>query len=110
MKNACAYLMKNKVVVGTLAAWVVFLMLFSLFYGTSGLKEGLDSILSPAPAPADPEQVAGAPSGLVFFQNNLSGPEYCPSAYSTSTGCIKLSAEQTKMLATRGGNRTCGVY
>ena len=110
MKKACAYLMNNKVVVATLAAWVVFLMLFSLFYGTSGLKEGLDSIFAPAPAPVEPEHPPGAPVGLVFFENNLAGPEYCPSAYSTSTGCIKLSAEQTKLLATRGGNRTSGYY
>jgi hypothetical protein len=110
MKNACAYLMKNKVVVGTLAAWVVFLMLFSLFYGTSGLKEGLDSLWSSAPVPVDPEQVASAPSGLNFFENSTASPEHCPSAYSTSTGCIQLNDYQTKMLATRGGNRTSGFY
>ena len=110
MKKACAYLMKNKVVVGILVAWVVALMLFSLFYGTSGMKEGLDNFFFPQPAPVSADDLPSTPSGLVFFENNLTGPEYCPSAYSTSTGCIKWSDEQTKMLSTRGGNRTTGFY
>jgi len=118
MKKACAYLMKNKTVVAILVAWVIFLMLFALFYGTSGLKEGIDSMLAgAAPVPAEAAPPPGTPVGLVFFQNNRSGPEYCSpmntkttGSYSTSTGCLELTEDQLKMLSTRGGNRTSGLY
>lgn len=118
MKKVCAYLMNNKTVVAILAAWLVFLIGFALFYGTTGLKEGIDSVLAgAAPVPASLDAPPGTPVGLVFFQNNQSGPEYCTptsvhttGAYSTSTGCIELTEYQQKMLSTRGGNKSSGLY
>jgi hypothetical protein len=118
MKKACAYLMSNKTVVAILVAWVVFLMMFALFYGTSGLKEGIDSMLAgAAPVPAESDPPPGTPVGLVFFQNNRAGPEFCnpqsnrtTGAYSDSRGCLELTEDQLKMLSTRGGNRTSGLY
>ena len=44
-------------------------------------------------------------SMLIFSQNKFK-PECCPSPYSTSTGCVCMTSEQSKYLNTRGGNRT----
>jgi len=43
---------------------------------------------------------------LFMFDENKIKPECCPSAYSSSTGCVCASPEQMKYLNQRGGNRT----
>ena len=43
---------------------------------------------------------------LFMFNDNNFKPECCPSAYSSSTGCVCASPEQMKYLNQRGGNRT----
>ena len=47
---------------------------------------------------------------LFFFKENKGGPNNCDTNYSTSTGCIGLTAEQNKYLNSRGGNRIIGQY
>lgn len=112
MKKMCAKLLQNKTVMTVLIGWVVFLLLFSLFYGTTGLKEGLDSLFAPAPEPVAAVEPTGTPvaTSMALFQNNRASADCCPSAYSTSTGCICITDEQIKLLSTRGGNRTTGNY
>lgn len=43
---------------------------------------------------------------LFMFEKNEFKPDCCPSAYSSSTGCLCASPEQMKYLNQRGGNRT----
>ena len=50
------------------------------------------------------------PDHLFMFQNDKSDLSCCPSAYSTSTGCVCLSEKQAQYLNERGGNRTLTSY
>ena len=47
---------------------------------------------------------------LFFFRDNKGQHKNCDTNYSTSTGCIGLTAEQNKYLNTRGGNRITGNF
>jgi hypothetical protein len=112
MKQLCAKLLQNKTVVAVLIGWVCFLILFSLFYGTTGLKEGLDSLFASEPEPVAAVDSPGTPvaTSMALFQDNRASADCCPSAYSTSTGCICMTDEQLQLLRTRGGNRSTGQY
>jgi hypothetical protein len=112
MKNLCRNLLGNKAIVTILVAWAFVLIGVSLFYGTTGLKEGIDNLFAPALQPFAEVETSGTPvaSSLAMFRDNRASPECCPSAYSTSTGCICIADEQLKLLQTRGGNRSTGFY
>ena len=56
--------------------------------------------------PAAPHGIPLPEGHLSFFNDNKFAPECCPSAYSSSTGCVCASPEQMKYLSQRGGNRT----
>ena len=43
---------------------------------------------------------------LLIFGGSVSKPECCPATYSTSTGCICETDDQSRYLNMRGGNRT----
>lgn len=47
---------------------------------------------------------------LFFFKENKGTHTHCPSSYSKSTGCVGLTAEQSKYLNSRGGNRIIGEF
>ena len=47
---------------------------------------------------------------LFFFKDNKGSHNNCTSNYSTSTGCVGLTSEQSTYLNTRGGNRITGEY
>ena len=47
-------------------------------------------------------------SDMLIFNNNKFSPDCCPSAYSSSTGCLCATPEQMKYLNSHGGNRTLG--
>ena len=47
-------------------------------------------------------------SETLIFKNNKFSPDCCPSAYSSSTGCLCATPEQMKYLNSHGGNRTVG--
>ena len=54
---------------------------------------------------ARPQQPVPLPEGeMLLFANTKFAPEYCPNAYSTSTGCAAMTGEQYNYLITRGGN------
>ena len=111
MKKLCARLLQNKTVAAVLVCWVVFMLLFALFYGTSGLKEGIDSLFAARAEPVPAEEATGIPSdSMALFRNNRASADCCPSPYSTSTGCICITDEQLALMRTRGGNRTTGAY
>ena len=47
---------------------------------------------------------------LFFFRDNKGQHKNCNTNYSSSTGCIGLTAEQNKYLNSRGGNRITGNF
>lgn len=47
-------------------------------------------------------------TSLAMLSENSEHPKCCPAAYSTSQGCVCLSAEQARFLNARGGNRVPG--
>jgi len=49
-------------------------------------------------------------NGTLFFFNNNKGGTKCNTNYSTSDGCISMTAEQGKYLNSRGGNRIMGNF
>jgi hypothetical protein len=54
---------------------------------------------------ARPQQPVPLPEGeMLLFANTEFKPEYCPSSFSTSTGCAALTGPQFNYLVTRGGN------
>jgi hypothetical protein len=54
---------------------------------------------------ARPQQPVPLPEGeMLLFANTEFKPEYCPSSFSTSTGCAALTGPQINYLVTRGGN------
>ena len=54
---------------------------------------------------ARPQQPVPLPEGeMLFFANTEFKPEYCPSSFSTSTGCAAITGPQFNYLVTRGGN------
>jgi outer membrane murein-binding lipoprotein Lpp len=54
---------------------------------------------------ARPQQPVPLPEGeMLMFANTEFKPEYCPSSFSTSTGCAALTGPQVNYLVTRGGN------
>ena len=54
---------------------------------------------------ARPQQPVPLPEGeMLLFANTPFKPEYCPSSFSTSTGCAALTGAQYNYLVTRGGN------
>jgi hypothetical protein len=112
MKQMCHRLLANKSILTMIVAWALILIGVSLFYGTTGLKEGIDNMFAPAPTPFAEAESGGTPAAtsMALFQDNRASPECCPSAYSTSTGCICIAEEQLKLLQTRGGNRSTGFY
>lgn len=59
---------------------------------------------TPAPAPLRPYNVADD-NQLFEYQNNAFRPECCPATISADTGCVCLTKDQERQLATRGGNR-----
>ena len=78
-------------------------------YGTSGLKESFWSIDAPAPYVADPTGEATSELSGMLLSDNPTSAEQCAkgSTYSSSGGCVILTAAQKHMINTRGGNRTC---
>ena len=112
MKKLCARLLQNKTVVTVLVLWLAFLVFFSLFYGTTGLKEGIDMLFAKQAEPVPAVESVDVPVGnsMALFRDNRASPDCCPSAYSTSTGCICATDEQLKLMRTRGGNRSTGYY
>lgn len=76
---------------------------------TGGVYSGIDAstgMYSSAPAPAPLKSYEAADDNQLFeFQNTPMRPECCPSVISGDTGCVCLTKEQERKLASRGGNR-----
>ena len=54
---------------------------------------------------ARPQQQLPLPEGeMLLFANTKFAPEFCPSAFSTSSGCAEISMGQYNYLVSRGGN------
>ncbi len=76
---------------------------------TGGPYSGVDAstgLYSSAPAatPLKPYEAADD-TQLFEFQNTPMRPECCPAVISGDTGCVCLTQDQERKLATRGGNR-----
>ncbi len=101
--------LSSKAAVAFVAVWLLAIILFSLLFATSGMKEKIRETFfnNVAPYEDDIEMASGVPSeSLAMLSKNDVGPECCPSTYSTSNGCVCLSKDQLEVLESRGGNRT----
>jgi hypothetical protein len=49
---------------------------------------------------------ASGMKGLFMFSHNQTNPACCPSQYSSDTGCLCVTKEQSDFIASRGGNYT----
>ena len=99
--------MKSYLFLVILAVWLGAIILFSLVYSTSDLKEFFSPSVTEAFTDADmPSYIDGEPSGasLSMLVENRVSPACCPSSYSTSNGCVCLTEEQLVMIRSRGGN------
>jgi len=97
------FTVRNAIIV--LLIWIIGGL---VLYGSSGLKESFWTIDSPAPYLAEPTGAHKPDIGGFLLSDNASSPEQCKegSSYSTSGGCVILTAEQKHLINTRGGNRT----
>ena len=101
--------MKSYLFVVILAVWLGAIILFSLLYSTSDLKEAFWPTAKEAFTESDlPSYLDGQPSGtsLSMLGENRVSPDCCPSSYTTSNGCVCLTNEQLDDIRNRGGNRT----
>lgn len=91
-----------------LVGWLGAIILLSLLFGTSDMKEGFFPSEKVEFDMSDFQEVNGTPDGssLSMFERNLISPECCPSTYSTSNGCVCLTKDQLNDIQSRGGNRT----
>jgi hypothetical protein len=89
-------------------AWLGGIMLVSLLYGTSGIRESMQTAMAGS---FDSERLAsmteGMPSGsnMSMLSENHVSADCCPSTYTTSNGCVCLTQDQLEQINTRGGNR-----
>ena len=89
-------------------AWLGGIMLVSLLYGTSGIREKMQASMAGS---FDGEGLAkiteGMPSGssLSMLSENRVSADCCPSTYTTSNGCVCMTKDQLEQINTRGGNR-----
>ena len=100
--------MKSYLFLVVLAVWLGAIILFSLLYSTSDLKELFSPTVTEAFTESDlPSYIDGEPSGasLSMLAQNRVSPDCCPSNYSTSNGCVCLTNEQLDFIRSRGGNR-----
>jgi hypothetical protein len=75
---------------------------------TGGVYSGVDAsgMYSSAPAATPLKSYEAADDNQLFeYQNTPMRPECCPAVISGDTGCVCLTPEQERKLATRGGNR-----
>ena len=77
------------------------------FFNSSGLKESFWTNTNPAAYVDEPVGIQSELSALLI-SDNATSPEQCSkgSSYSSSGGCIIFTAEQKRLIQTRGGNRT----
>lgn len=101
--------MKSYLFVIVLAGWLGAIILFSLLYSTSDLKELFSPTVKEAFTDSDlPSYLDGESPGasLSMLAENRVSSDCCPSNYSTSNGCVCLTNEQLDVIRSRGGNRT----
>ena len=101
--------MKSYLFLVILAVWLGAIILFSLLYSTSDLKEMFWPTAKEAFTEADfSSYMDGESSGasLSMLAANRVTPDCCPSTYSTSNGCVCLTNEQLEDIRNRGGNRS----
>ena len=101
--------MKSYLFLVVLAVWLGAIILFSLLYSTSDLKELFSPTTKEAFMDTEmPSYIDGEPSGasLSMLSENRVSPDCCPSSYTTSNGCVCLANEQLDAIRSRGGNRS----
>ena len=76
--------LSDAVVLMILVGWFGGIILLSLLFRTAGIQEGFAALA---------------------FDDVRTGPECCPSSFSTSGGCACLSPDQLATIQSRGGNR-----
>jgi hypothetical protein len=91
-----------------LVGWLGAIILLSLLFSTSDVKEGFFPSEKIPFDMSDYDPVNGNPEGssLSMFERNVISPDCCPSTYSTSNGCVCLTKDQLEQMRSRGGNRT----
>ena len=101
--------LSSKITFAFIGIWLVAIILFSLFFATSGVKEKIRETFfnSVAPYEDDGDLALGVPSeSMAMLSENKVSAECCPSTYSASNGSVCLTKDQLEVLESRGGNRT----
>jgi hypothetical protein len=99
--------MRSNIFFLILFLWLGAILVFSLLLNTSGVKESFfPSQYSMQYNQLEIDNMPNVPSGsLSILAENKVSPECCPSAYTTSNGCVCLTNDQLESIKTRGGNR-----
>ena len=96
----------NKLMFFIVVGWLGAIILISLLFNTTGLKEGF---FPSAVAEYEDDGVEDAvPSSLssALLNDNQAGAGCCNSKQSSSTGCLCLDKDQLDQIRSRGGNKT----
>jgi hypothetical protein len=59
----------------------------------------------PLPVGTSPANVHVDSNKLMLLAENKSSADCCPSAFNTDMGCVCLTEQDKKLMASRGGNR-----
>jgi hypothetical protein len=88
--------------------WLGAIILLSLLFGTTGLKETFyPSSLSIASYKDDGvEEAIPSDLNMALLSENKASVSCCESTYSSSNGCLCLTKDQLEDIKTRGGNKT----
>jgi hypothetical protein len=99
--------LKSYIIFTVLAVWLGAIIVFSLLFNTSDLKESFFPNEAQSYNFQTLENLPSQPTGsnLSFLSENRMSADCCPSTYSSSNGCACLTAEQLEMMNSRGGNR-----
>ena len=97
----------NKLMFFIVVGWLGAIILISLLFNTTGIKEGF--FPSAVAAEYEDDGVEDAvPSSLssALLNDNHAGAGCCNSKQSSSTGCLCLDKDQLDQIRSRGGNKT----
>jgi hypothetical protein len=74
-------------------------------YDEAGPVPGWSANEDAMPVGTQPVAEALDSNKLMFLAGNKTDPSCCPSTYSSDTGCVCLSGQESDLLSRRGGNK-----
>ena len=74
-------------------------------YDETGPISGWAANEDAMPVATQPVAEALDANKMMFLVGNKTGPSCCPSAYSSDSGCLCLSGQDSDLLSRRGGNK-----